>query len=58
LKSGEPLIVVSTQGAKPSEVTAIVMLAGVEPILSARPKGSSEVVLGPWSLEMGGEAEP
>jgi hypothetical protein len=54
LKAGEALIVVSTEGAKPSEVTAIVMLAGVEPILQARPKGSNEVVLGPWNMTMGG----
>jgi hypothetical protein len=59
LKPGEALIVVSTQGANPAEVTAIVMLAGVEPILTARPKGSTEVVLGPWNVGMGGgEAEP
>jgi transcription antitermination factor NusG len=54
LKAGEALIVVSTEGAKPSEVTAIVMLTGVEPILEARPKGSNEVVLGPWNMSMGG----
>jgi len=58
LKPGEALIVVSTQGAKPSEVTAIIMLAGVEAILSARPKGSTEVVLGPWNMSMGGETGP
>ena len=54
LKRGEPLIVVSTAGAKPSEVTAIAVLSGVEPILSARPKGSKSVVLGPWNMSMGG----
>ena len=54
LKTGEPLIVLSTQGAKPSEVTAILVLAGVEPILAARPKGSDQVVIGPWSLGKGG----
>jgi hypothetical protein len=54
LKSGEALIVVSTQGAKPSEVTAIVMLTGVEPILQARPKGSNQVVLPSWNLGAGG----
>ena len=59
LKPGAPLIVVSTQGAKPSDVTAIIVLAGVEPILSARPKGSNEVVLGPWNMTMsGGEGGP
>jgi hypothetical protein len=54
LKSGDALIVVSAEGAKPSEVTAIVVLAGVEPILQARPKGSNEVALGPWNMSMGG----
>src|SRR5207244_11460128 len=50
LKPGKALIVVSTEGAKPSEVTAIAVLGGVEPILEARPKGSNEVVLGPWNV--------
>jgi hypothetical protein len=54
LKAGDPLVVVSTEGAKPAEVTAILVLAGVEPILAARPKGSNQVNLGPWSLGMGG----
>lgn len=59
LKAGEALIVVSTEGSKPAEVTAIVMLTGVEPILQARPKGSNEVVLGPWNMTMsGGEGGP
>ena len=53
LKPGDALIVVSTAGANASEVTAIVLLAGVEPILAARPKGSTEVNLG-WNLGMGG----
>lgn len=54
LKGGEALIVLSTEGAKSSEVTAILVLAGVEPILAARPKGSDQVVIGPWSLGKGG----
>ncbi|MEJ2006794.1 MAG: hypothetical protein P8Z30_01340 [Acidobacteriota bacterium] len=54
LKAGEPLIVVSTEGAKPSEVTAIAVLSGVEPILRARPKGSKQVALGPWNMSTGG----
>lgn len=53
LKPGEPLIVVSTAGAKPSEVTAIAVLSGVEPILRARPKGSNSVGLGPWNMSTG-----
>lgn len=59
LKPGDPLIVVSTEGAKPSEVTAIDILADVTPILAARPKGSNQAVLGSWSLSMnGGEGGP
>src|SRR5579875_717003 len=54
LKAGEPLIIVSTQGAKPGEVTAIAVLSGVDPILRARPKGSNEVGLGPWNMSVGG----
>jgi hypothetical protein len=54
LKPGEPLIVVSTEGAKPSEVTAIAVLTGVEPILEAQPKGKKEVALGPWNMSVGG----
>jgi hypothetical protein len=59
LKPGDPLIVVSTEGAKPSEVMAIDILAGVEPILAARPKGSNQAVIGSWRLGMnGGEGGP
>lgn len=59
LKPGDPLIVVSTEGAKPSEVTAIDVLADVEPILAARPKGSNQAVVGAWNLGMnGGEGGP
>jgi len=57
LKPGDALMVLSTEGAKPSEVTAIIVLAGVEPILAARPAGSEQMLLGPWSMSMG-EGEP
>jgi len=53
LKPGDALIVLSTEGATTSEVTAITVLSGVEPILAARPKGSNDVVLGPWNMGMG-----
>jgi len=57
LKTGDALIVVSTEGADPSQVTAIVLLAGVEPILAAQPKGSSQMILGQWNMGMGGGGE-
>lgn len=54
LKPGEPLIIVSTEGTQPGQVTAIAVLSGVEPILRARPKGSKQVALGPWNMSVGG----
>jgi hypothetical protein len=54
LKPTDALIVLSMEGANPSEVTAIIVLAGVEPILAAQPKGSTQTVLGPWRMGMGG----
>jgi hypothetical protein len=53
LKPDDALIVASTEGQKPSEVMAIDIFAGVEPILAARPKGSSQV-MGSWNLGMNG----
>jgi hypothetical protein len=54
LKPGQPLIVVSTEGEKPSELTAIAILTGVEPILAARPKGTGDMNLGSWNMGGGG----
>lgn len=47
-QKGDAVILVSTQGTD-SEVTAITLLGGVEPILTAAP-GSQAMVLSPWSL--------
>ena len=48
-QKGDAVILVSTQGTE-SEVTAITLLGGVEPILTAAPAGSQAMVLSPWSL--------
>lgn len=54
LKPGEAIIVSSTEGADPGQVTAIMLVAGVEPILSAAPAGSQRAaMLGSWNLDMG-----
>jgi len=53
LKAGEPIVVSSTLGATAGQMTAITLLAGVEPIL--RRPGRSDMSLGGWSLDMGGE---
>lgn len=56
LKRGEPIVIFSSEGTSPSEVTAIYILTGVEPILAALPKGGGEVNLGAWNLSLGGGA--
>jgi hypothetical protein len=53
-KRGDPVVIFSTEGTSPSEVTAIFILTGVEPILAAQPKGGGEVNLGGWSSLLGG----
>lgn len=53
-KRGEPIVIFSTEGTSPSEVTAIYILTGVEPILAAQPKGGGEMNLGAWNLSLGG----
>jgi hypothetical protein len=52
LKNGDAIIVASTAGATPDQVTAITLLSGVEPILTA--PGRKDMELGSWSLSIGG----
>ena len=54
LKAGDALIISSTVGADPNKITAITLLAGVEPILTSAPKGRQGMVLGNWNLGGGG----
>ncbi|MEQ1352686.1 MAG: hypothetical protein ABLT11_01635, partial [Candidatus Acidiferrum sp.] len=56
LQKGDAVMLVGTEGSS-SEVTAITLLAGVEPILQGSPTGASSI-LSPWSLSgaPGGEA--
>jgi len=54
IKRGQPIVIFSSEGASPSEVTAIFILTGVEPILAAQPKGGGEMNLGTWNLSLGG----
>ena len=57
LKKGDAVMLVATQGTASSGPTAITMLAGVEPILSAAPAGTSaSTILSPWNLGAGGGA--
>jgi co-chaperonin GroES (HSP10) len=55
LKTGDAIVVTSTLGANAGRVTAITLVAGVEPILTK--PGTREMSLGSWSLEVGGGGE-
>lgn len=48
LQKGDAVMIVATQGSQEKGVTAITLLAGVEPILQASPSAST--ILTPWSL--------
>jgi hypothetical protein len=56
LNKGDAVMLVATQGSASSQPTAITLLSGVEPILSAAPAGTSAAtILSPWNLgEPGG----
>ena len=43
-------MVVSTEGADSGAVTAITLLAGVEPILTAAPNGAASAILSQWTM--------
>jgi hypothetical protein len=49
LKEGEAVIVLCTVGPEPSRVTAIVILAGVEPLLAQTPEGPPQIG-GAWDF--------
>ena len=51
LNKGDAVMLVATEGGADSGPTAITLLAGVEPILSAAPAGTSaSTILSPWNL--------
>jgi hypothetical protein len=52
LKKGDALIISGTKGAEPTRVTAITLLAGVEPLLTAAPQGARQLG-GEWNFEVG-----
>ena len=52
LKPGEALILSCTNTEDPSRVTAITLLAGVEPFLRSSPKGGRALDFGSWNLDL------
>jgi hypothetical protein len=58
LKAGDAVMIVATEGVGAEKPTAITLLAGVEPILTAGPNRSASSLLSPWSLSApSGDAE-
>jgi hypothetical protein len=57
LKPGDQIAVSSTRGKDPSRVSAVVVLAGIEPLLESRPRGSAggdtSPGLPPGALDLG-----
>ncbi len=53
LQKGDAVMIVSSTGDASGTVTAITLLAGVEPILTAAPNASQAMMLSPWSLGSG-----
>lgn len=49
LKAGDTVMIVSTLGAN-GQGTVITLLAGVEAILAATPKGAAPMTLSPWNI--------
>jgi hypothetical protein len=50
LQKGDAVMLVGTETIGSNAVTAITLLAGVEPILQGSPNGGASSILSPWSL--------
>ena len=49
LQKGDAVMIVTTEGTSENDATAITLLAGVEPLLEASPKGGASI-LSPWTM--------
>jgi len=57
LQKGDAVMIVTTSGAPSEPVTALTLLSGVEPILTAAPTQTSANLLSGWSMGGGGEGD-
>jgi Cu/Ag efflux protein CusF len=53
LKPGDAIMISTTQGSDPGRVTLVMLLAGVEPLLTASPTATRDIMSG-WNLGGGG----
>ncbi len=58
LNKGDALIVSGAKTADATRLTAIALIAGVEPLLTAAPTSGRQMVLNNWMLDMGGGGVP
>jgi len=56
MKKGDAIMVSTTEGSDPAHSTAIMLLAGVEPLLTASPSATRDIMSG-WNLGGGGGGE-
>jgi len=56
LKRGDAIMISTTQGSDPGRITAVMLLAGVEPLLTASPNATRDIMSG-WNLGGGGGGE-
>lgn len=52
LKPGEAIVISSTTGDDPTQVTAITLLAGVEPLFKVSTRGGRSPDIGSWNLDL------
>jgi Cu/Ag efflux protein CusF len=52
LKKGDALIISSSKSSDGAAITAMSLVAGVEPFLAAAPRTAGQVNLGSWNIEM------
>jgi hypothetical protein len=55
LKPGDAIMISTTQGNDPARATVIMLLAGVEPLLTASPSATRDIMSG-WNLGGGGDS--
>jgi hypothetical protein len=56
LKAREPVLISTTAGSQPGQVTAIMLLTGVEPLLRASPATAARDIMSGWNLAGGDDA--
>jgi hypothetical protein len=56
LQKGSALMIVATEGTADSPSEVIILLSGVEPILTAASPRQASTILSPWNLSAGANA--